>query len=143
MIDAAPRNVLIVMADEFAPDALGCAGSSVRRTRPTSTRLAETGTRFARAYTPSPICVPARAAFQTGRYVHQIGCWSNAEPYHGHHPGWGHRLIDDGHEVISVGKLHFRRTEDDNGFSPRNPPAACARRGGMGAGAVAPRLQRL
>lgn len=115
MTDAAPRNVLIIMADEHAPDALSCAGGIAQT--PNLDALAAAGTRFSRAYTPSPICVPARAAFQTGRYVHDIGCWSNAEPYHGHHPGWGHRLIENGHEVVSVGKLHFRRTEDDNGFS--------------------------
>ena len=28
-----------------------------------------------------------------------------------------HRLRDVGQEVVSVGKLHFRSTEDDNGFS--------------------------
>ena len=45
--------------------------------------LAARGTRFANAYTNSPICVPALAALATGRYVHQIGCWDNAHAYPG------------------------------------------------------------
>lgn len=30
---------------------------------------------------------------------------------------WHHLLRDRGHEVVSIGKLHFRSDEDDNGFS--------------------------
>ena len=110
------NNVLIFMADEHAREGLGCYGHPKIHT-PVLDRLAATGTRFTQAYTPSPVCVPARAAFATGRYVHQIGCWSNAQPYHGQIPGWGQRLIAAGHEVVSIGKLHYRSRQDDNGFS--------------------------
>lgn len=110
------RNVLIIMADEHARSALGCYGHDLVQT-PALDRLAATGTRFTQAYTPSPICVPARASFTTGRYVFQNLCWSNAQPYAGQMPGWGHRLIDEGHEVVSIGKLHYRSSDDDNGFS--------------------------
>ena len=30
---------------------------------------------------------------------------------------WHHRLRSNGHRVVSIGKLHFRATADDNGFS--------------------------
>ncbi|MHA1153763.1 MAG: sulfatase-like hydrolase/transferase [Alphaproteobacteria bacterium] len=110
------RNVLIFMADEHARSALGCYGHELVTT-PVLDRLAATGTRFTQAYTPSPVCVPARAAFATGRYVFQTRCWSNAQPYTGDMPGWGHRLIAEGHEVVSVGKLHYRSRDDNNGFS--------------------------
>jgi len=49
--------------------------------------------------------------------VHQIGFWDNANPYDGTVPSWHHRLRDAGHHVVSIGKLHYRSTEDDNGFS--------------------------
>ena len=32
-------------------------------------------------------------------------------------PGWGHRLQEEGRECVSIGKLHFRSSEDNNGFS--------------------------
>ena len=54
---------------------------------------------------------------QTGRWVHQLGTWSSAEPYDGSVPGWGHRLQEAGRQCVSIGKLHFRSTEDNNGFS--------------------------
>jgi choline-sulfatase len=72
------RNFLVIMMDELARDGVGCYGG-VGLT-PHIDRLAQGGTRFLNAYTPSPICVPARAAFQSGRYVHQNRCWSNAQP---------------------------------------------------------------
>lgn len=78
--------------------------------------LAARGTRFDRAYTPCPICVPARAALATGRHVFQTRAWDNAHPYHGEIPSWGHRLLDAGHEVVSIGKLHYRDSSDGNGF---------------------------
>ncbi len=114
-------NQLIIMADEWTIKALGCAGHAVVKT-PNLDKLAERGTFFTKAYTPDPICVPARAAFQTGRYVHQIRRWSNAEPYFGEPESWGHWLRQAGHRAVSVGKLHFRATGDDNGFSPELLP---------------------
>ena len=111
-----PDNLLVILSDEHARGALGCYGNALIET-PNLDRLAARGTRFTQAYTPSPICVPARASLATGRYPHETGCWSSAEPYHGQLPGWGHRLIDAGHEVVSIGKLHYRSSTDSNGFS--------------------------
>ncbi|MEO7243418.1 MAG: sulfatase-like hydrolase/transferase [Variovorax sp.] len=108
-------NLLLIMADEHSKRVLGCHGNDFIDT-PNLDRLAKRGTVFDAAYTPCPICVPARAAMQTGRYVHATGHWSNAEPYSGEPQGWGHRLLAAGHRVDSVGKLHFRSTEDENGY---------------------------
>ena len=114
-------NLLILCSDEHTPRAMGCAGHPIVKT-PNLDRLAARGTRFTSAYTPSPICVPARASLATGRHVHATGCWSSAEPYHGGIPGWGHRLIAEGHRVVSIGKLHYRDTSDANGFDPEILP---------------------
>ncbi len=112
----AAKNVLILCSDEHARSAAGCYGHPIVRT-PALDKLASRGTRFTRAYTPSPICVPARASLATGLQVHEHRCWSSAEPYHGQIESWMHRLRAAGHSVVSIGKLHFRSAEDDNGFS--------------------------
>ena len=116
-----PKNLLFIMADEHARGVLGCYGNSVVRT-PNLDRLAAGGTRFTNAYTPSPVCVSARASLATGRWVHETGCWSSAEPYDGSIPGWGHHLTAAGHRVASIGKLHYRRAGDPNGFEPEALP---------------------
>ncbi len=122
------KNVLILCSDEHARSAAGCYGHPVVQT-PTLDRLAERGTRFSRAYTPSPICVPARACLATGLHVHENRCWSSAEPYYGQIESWMHRLRDGGHTVVSVGKLHFRSRDDDNGFSDEIVPMHLANDG--------------
>lgn len=117
-----PRNLLILMSDEHNPKIMGCAGNDIIET-PNLDALARRGTRFTSAYTTCPICVPARAAFATGKYVHQVGYWDNADGYEGAIPSWHHRLRERGHEVVSIGKLHFRGARgDDHGFSKEIVP---------------------
>ncbi len=117
-----PKNLLILMSDEHNPKIMGCAGNPVIAT-PNLDHLAARGTRFTAAYTTCPICVPARAGFATGKYVHQIGYWDNADPYDGAIPSWHHVLREQGHEVVSIGKLHFRGAPgDDHGFSQEIVP---------------------
>ena len=109
-------NLLVLMSDEHNPKFLGAAGHSFVAT-PNLDALAARGTRFTSAYTTCPICVPARAAFAVGRYVHEVGYWDNADGYDGAIPSWHHALRDAGHRVVSIGKLHFRgRPGDDHGF---------------------------
>lgn len=115
------RNLLVILSDEHRFDALGCAGHDFVQT-PHLDSLASRSLRFTNAYTPSPICVPARAAFATGRYVHQTGHWDNACPYTGTPRGWGHQLQDAGIPVESIGKLHYRDPQDDSGFDRLHIP---------------------
>jgi choline-sulfatase len=110
------QNLLIIMSDQHSRKLMGCYGHPVVKT-PNLDRLATQGTRFTACYTPSPVCIPARASFATGKYIHQIGFWDNADPYDGSVPSWHHHLRDAGHRVVSIGKLHFRSDEDDSGFS--------------------------
>jgi choline-sulfatase len=109
------KNLLLIMSDEHDPRYMGASGHGVVQT-PALDRLVESGTRFTNAYTPSPICVPARVSFATGRYVHDIRYWDNAMGYDGKVRGWGHRLQEAGIRVDAVGKLHYRREEDSLGF---------------------------
>lgn len=110
------HNLIIIMSDEHNPGFLGSRGHPFVKT-PNLDRMAAEGTIFTSAYTPTPVCVPARASFATGRYVHDIRLWDNAMPFMGQYPSWHSLLRDRGHQVVSIGKLHFRSSEDDNGFS--------------------------
>jgi choline-sulfatase len=111
-----PTNLIFIMSDEHNKRVLGCYGHSMIKT-PNLDRLAARGTRFSDAYTNCPICVPARASFATGQYVHKIRCWDNAIAYDGKAPSWGHRLMEQGHRVTSIGKLHYLDSDAKrNGF---------------------------
>ena len=114
-------NTLVIMSDEHQRRALGCAGHPVVLT-PNLDSLAATGTRFTNCWTPSPICVPARASFATGRWVHEIATWDSVQAYAGTPRGWTHSLADASHDVVSFGKLHHRSAADDDGFTQRVSP---------------------
>ncbi|NRB31547.1 MAG: sulfatase-like hydrolase/transferase [Rhizobiaceae bacterium] len=114
-------NQLIIMSDEHTRKILGAYGNDVVQT-PNLDRLAARGTLFEAAYCPCPICVPSRAAFATGQYVHATGHWDNAQPYTGTPHSWGHALQQIGVEVGSIGKLHYRNDQDDVGFDFQHLP---------------------
>ena len=115
------QNLLFIMSDEHNPKMLGCYGHDMVRT-PNLDLLAERGTRFSAAYTNSPICIPARAAFATGRHVHETRYWDNAHPYDGTVPSWCHRLRREGRRVEAIGKLHYRGADIDSGFGREIEP---------------------
>ena len=115
------RNLVFIMSDEHSRRVVGCYGHPMIKT-PNLDGLAARGVRFTDAYCNSPICVPSRASFHTGRYPHQIRFWDNGMPYDGSVPSWGHRLTEAGHRAASIGKLHFRSAEDNNGFSEETMP---------------------
>ena len=100
-------NVVVIFADQMRGDTMGCAGHPLVRT-PNLDRLADEGCLFTRAYTPDPICVPARAAFTTGNYPHRCTGTKNN----------GGRIGDDqvkiaawfgrnGYRTYASGKLHY------------------------------------
>lgn len=115
-VELEPRNLVVIMSDQHSRSMMGCYGHGFIKT-PWLDELAAQGTRFSQCYTPSPVCIPARAAFATGRYIHDIGYWDNADPYDGAIESWHHKLRERGHEVVSIGKLHFRSDKDDYGFT--------------------------
>jgi choline-sulfatase len=115
-------NVLFILSDQHSRRVTGCYGNPVVRT-PNLDALAAQGTRFGSAYCQTPICVPARASLATGRYAHDIGSWDNATPYVGtESPSWGHRLVEQGHTVTTIGKLHYRQVGDPCGFPDQRIP---------------------
>ena len=112
-----PKNILLIVSDEHNPKVMGCAGHPEVQT-PHLDALAAGGTRFTQASCASPICVPARAALATGRNIFETGYWDNVDAYDGRTKSWHHLLRSAGHEVVSIGKLHYRGWEgDDYGFS--------------------------
>ncbi|WP_421907526.1 sulfatase-like hydrolase/transferase [Mameliella sp.] len=111
-----PSNLVIVMSDEHAGRYAGHACHPVVQT-PNLDRLAARGTRFTNAYCNSPICMPSRAAFMSGRYPHQTGHVCNATPYDGSVPAWTHALATAGVPAVSIGKLHFRDADVPSGFA--------------------------
>ena len=65
-------NIVLFLTDDHGAWAHGCYGNGEVRT-PTLDALAQIGTRFENAFTPTPVCSPARACLLTGKTASQVG----------------------------------------------------------------------
>lgn len=111
-------NILLIMADQLVPFLTGAYDHSVVKT-PHLDRLVERGVRFDAAYTPYPLCAPARASFMTGRYASSLGCYDNAAILPADEPTVAHYLTNAGYETVLSGKMHFIGPEQRHGFRHR------------------------
>ena len=63
------KNILFLFVDQHRQDCIRCYGNSVVQT-PNIDGLARDGIRFNNAFTPTPLCSPARTSLQTGLWAH-------------------------------------------------------------------------
>jgi len=99
-------NILFFFTDMQRFDTIHALGNSVIRT-PNLDRLVNEGTAFSAAYSPSPVCVPARCSMHYGRYPARTGVADNVAmpPDQGDSlPAALHTL---GYHTASIGKCHF------------------------------------
>jgi arylsulfatase A-like enzyme len=112
-------NILVFLTDDHGQWAQPAYGNSEIHA-PHLDRLASRGVRMTRAYTPCPVCSPARASFFTGRMPSQHGIHDWIEEIHHDqvHPGLkGQTLIsellkDAGYHTGLVGKWHCGMSRD-------------------------------
>ena len=101
-----PKNVLLMMADQHRPQALGVRGDKVART-PNLDRLAESGICFDHAFCADPVCVPSRASLMTSLYDHHHKTYNNNYPWPFEHKTIAHHFGRAGYMTGLVGKMHF------------------------------------
>ena len=111
-------NVLLVLVDQLVPFLTGPYGHPLVRT-PSLDALAAGGVRFDAAYTPYPLCSPARAALVTGRHASDLGCYDNASILPADEPTVAHHLTNAGYETVLSGKMHFVGPDQLHGFRRR------------------------
>lgn len=111
-------HILLLMIDQLAAAFLRAYGHPVTRT-PTFDRLAEHGVVFENAYSPSPLCAPARAAFMTGSLPSRTGVYDNAAELQSSIPTFAHYLRLEGYTTCLSGKMHFVGADQLHGFEER------------------------
>lgn len=111
-------NILFIMADQLIPFLTGAYGHPVVQT-PHLDQLTRDGVRFDAAYSPCPVCGPARASLMTGQYVSTISAWDNAAPLRCDEPTFAHYLSLAGYDTVLAGKMHFVGPDQLHGFQRR------------------------
>lgn len=79
-VKAAPKNFIIILADDQGYEDLGCFGSTRIKT-PNIDRLADEGMKLTSFYTASSVCSPSRAGLLTGRMPKRVGVPSVLFPF--------------------------------------------------------------
>ena len=116
-------HVLILMSDEHRSDVAGFAGDKVVRT-PVLDWLAETGVVFSNAYTPSPICVPARQCIMAGQYPKTCNCegWRGLDYKY---PTYATQFGRYGYRTVGFGKMHLQGYDQLVGWQSRPVGDVC------------------
>lgn len=103
-------NILFIMSDDHAANAIGCYGSWLADHVPTRNidRLAKEGMRFTNCFVTNSICTPSRAAILTGQYSHVNGVYTLSDRFDGSRRHVARLLQAAGYETAIVGKWHLK-----------------------------------
>lgn len=108
-----PPNILLIHSDQHRYDCLGVNGHPFLQT-PVLDRLAAEGVNCTHAFTPIPLCVPARNSLLLGQWPTQHQCIANFDteaprPPSEQRPSFSMRLRQAGYTLGYVGKWHVSR----------------------------------
>lgn len=111
-------NILIFMVDQLNGTLFPDGPADWLHT-PNLRKLAERSTRFANAYTASPLCAPGRASFMSGLLPSRSRVYDNAAEFAADIPTYAHHLRRAGYQTCLSGKMHFVGPDQLHGFEER------------------------
>ena len=112
-------NILLLFTDQQRFDTIAELGNRVIKT-PNLDRLVREGTAFTRAYTPSPVCIPARWCMHYGQYSQKSKLHVNAAMPKDNGASLPKILSQNGYYTASIGKCHFTPNRQElRGFDMR------------------------
>lgn len=123
-------NILFFFSDQQRWDTCGCYGQELPIT-PNLDRMAAEGVRFDKSFTCQPVCGPARACLQTGKYATEMGTHTNNRMLPLDEPTIAKWLNAAGYETGYIGKWHLASSGPKDGKDDfRTKPVPVERRGG-------------
>ena len=100
-------NIIFIMSDDHAANAISCYGNSVNKT-PNIDRLADEGMRFDQSFCTNAICAPSRAVVLTGKYSHLNGVVDNTQKFDGSQETFPKILRNNDYQTAMIGKWHLK-----------------------------------
>ena len=109
-------NIVLIMVDQWRGDCLSIGGHPVVHT-PTLDQLAINGTRFRRAYSANPSCIPARASLYTGLTARSHGRVGYEDGIPWDYPvTLAGEFTRHGYQTQAIGKMHVYPERSQMGF---------------------------
>ncbi|MCL2833732.1 MAG: sulfatase-like hydrolase/transferase [Treponema sp.] len=99
-------NVIVFFTDQQRWDCMAVYGNPLDLT-PNLDRMAQEGTHCFNAFTCQPVCAPARAVLQTGKYATNTGVYRNGIPLEKNHKTLAHYFKQGGYTTGYIGKWHL------------------------------------
>ncbi|MDV7140391.1 sulfatase [Maribacter sp. TH_r10] len=104
-----PPNIIFIMADDHAAQAISAYGHELGKLAPTPNidRLADNGALFTNSFCTNAICGPSRAVILTGKFSHINGFRMNGDKFDGSQPTLPKYLKQIGYKTAVIGKWHL------------------------------------
>jgi len=100
-------NILFIMSDDHAAQAMSCYGSRINKT-PNLDRIANEGMRLDNCFCTNSICTPSRASILIGKYSHKNGCLTLSDRFDGAQQTFPKLLQQAGYYTAMIGKWHLK-----------------------------------
>ena len=104
-------NILFIMADDHAANAIGAYGSKINTT-PNIDLIGKEGIRFSHCYVTNSICKPSGAATLTGTYNHVNRVTTLKTHLDNKLPNVTKHLQVGGYQTAVIGKWHLGQGHD-------------------------------
>ncbi len=104
--DIQPPNILFIMSDDHAYQAISAYGYDLLHT-PNIDRLAKEGAIFDQSFVTNSLSAPSRAVLLTGKYSHINGKVDNVTKFNWEQPNFAKLLQEAGYETALIGKIHL------------------------------------
>ncbi|MAW30657.1 MAG: sulfatase [Flavobacteriales bacterium] len=109
-----PLNIIYIMADDHAYQAISAYGSQISKLAPTPNidRIANEGARMDAVYCTNSICGPSRASILTGKFSHVNGFYKNVDggDFNGEQLTFPKIFQKNGYQTAVIGKWHLGTT---------------------------------
>ena len=109
-----PLNIIYIMADDHAYQAVSAYGSQISKLAPTPNidRIAEQGARMDAVYCTNSICGPSRSSILTGKFSHVNGFYKNVDggDFNGEQLTFPKVFQKNGYQTAVIGKWHLGTT---------------------------------
>ncbi len=107
-------NIIFFFSDQQRWDTVGAYDKELGVT-PNLDRMAKEGVRFEYAFTCQPVCGPARACLQTGKYPTETGCFANNIKLPQSEKTVADILSGGGYDTAYIGKWHLASSGPEGG----------------------------